>query len=596
MHSWFDLLRSGILRDLPDDPVSGLRSGNKKVNWKLLTPYLKRHWKKGIVGAVAILLMALLAFPAPMITRFLVDKVILGKHLEWLLWAVLGLAGVKGLSALSGMVEQYVFSRFQLDVSVDMQETLLGHTLQLPKTFFDDKEVGYLMSRVVSDVQGLTWFFSQTVVYIFTNIIRFIGGIVFLFVLEWRLALVTLIVLPLLVIAVRAFSKRMRILSHHSMEQHANVYSRFQETLSSIPLIKAFVSEEQESQRVISQVKTAQRISLEQTVIGSIANSVFNLIPDIAKAVVLVAGAYWVIKGEWTLGSLLAFLSYLGFVYGPALLLAGINLELQNALASLDRVSALMEVVPENTGGDMRQVGHLKGAVQFEHVSFSYDNQEKILEDISFRVEPGENIAIVGSSGVGKTTLISLLLRFYKPLTGEIFYDGIPAQDYELNSLRQRIGYVSQSTLLMAGTVRENLCYSNVEATDAEIERAVKVAGIHEFIMSLPEKYDSMVGEKGVNLSEGQKQRLSIARALIKDPDILIMDEPTSALDSLVEHSIFEALPEEVHGKTLFIAAHRLSTIQNADRILILKDRHLDGLGTHDELLVNNEYYRSLYS
>lgn len=594
MQFWLVLLKSGFSRRLPDDPISGKPAGTKKVNLTLLKPYLKRHWKKASIGVVAIIVTTLLAFPIPMINRYLVDKVILGKQLDMLLWTVLALATAKGLSILAGMAEQYIFTRLQMDVSIDMQDSLLSHTLQLPKSFFDDKEVGYLMSRIISDVNGLNWFFSQNMVYIFTNILRFLGGVVFLFILEWRLALVTLVAIPFLVVIVSFFSKRIHTLSHFSMEQHARVSSRFQETLSSIPLIKAFVSEEKESQRVINEIRSAQQITLEQTVLGSVAGSLINLMPDISKAVILVAGAYLIIQNDWTLGSLLAFQSYIGYVFGPALALASTNLQLQNALASLERVSALMEVVPEEVSGSGRQVDHLQGRVTFEKVTFSYDQQESILEDISFSIQPGEKIAIVGSSGVGKTTLISLLLRFYKPSSGQILYDGIPAGEYALDSLRQRIGYISQSALLMASTIRENIAYGNSGASDAEIERAARVAGIYDFIASLPQKFDTPVGEKGVNLSEGQKQRIAIARALLKEPDILIMDEPTASLDAVVERSIFDALPEAVTGKTLFIAAHRLSTIQRADRILLLKDKHLAALGTHVELSQADPYYRSL--
>ncbi|HQP09137.1 MAG TPA: ABC transporter ATP-binding protein [Anaerolineaceae bacterium] len=594
MQFWFDLLKSGFSRRLPEDPVSGKLAGTKKVNLTLLKPYLKRHWKKASIGVAAIILTTLLAFPIPMINRYLVDEVILGKRLDMLLWTVLALAAAKGLSVLAGMAEQFLFTRLQMDVSLDMQDSLLSHTLQLPKSFFDDKEVGYLMSRIVSDVNGLNWFFSQNMVYIFTNILRFIGGVVFLFILEWRLALVTLFAIPFLVIIVNAFSKKIHTLSHYSMEQHARVSSRFQETLSSIPLIKAFVSEEKESQRVINEIRSAQQITLEQTVLGSVAGSLINLMPDISKAVILVAGAYLIIQNDWTLGSLLAFQSYIGYVFGPALALASTNLQLQNALASLERVSALMEVVPEEVSGSGRQVDHLQGRVAFEHVTFNYGQNENVLEDITFTIQPGEKVAIVGSSGVGKTTLISLLLRFYKPLSGQVLYDGIPAEDFALDSLRQRIGYISQSTLLIASTIRENICYGNPGASEAEIERAARVAGIYDFINSLPDKFGSHVGEKGVNLSEGQKQRIAIARALLKEPDILIMDEPTASLDTVVEKSIFDALPAEIEGKTLFIAAHRLSTIQRADRILLLKDKHLAAGGTHAELSQADPYYRSL--
>jgi len=593
MNFWIDLFKSGIKRTAPEDPVSGEVSKGGFSNLKYLKPYLSRHWQKLLLGTVIVLVSTGLAFPGPLINRFLIDNVILARRMDLLAWTVLALVGLKLLSYGVGMAQSLVFTRLQMDVSLDLQQNLLEHTLSLPKVFFDNKETGYLMSRVSSDAQGLTWFFSQSTVHILSNIIRFIGGVVFLFVLEWRLALVTLLVLPFLVIIVRAFSRRMRILGQNAMEKRARVNSRFQETLSSIPLIKAFTSERRESQRVVDQIAESQTLSMEQTVVGSVIGTFFSLVPDIARGVVLVAGAYLIIKGDWTLGSLLAFQSYMGYVFGPAMSLAHVNLEMQNALASLDRVAALIRTTPETDGGGS-PVGHLAGAVSFKDVAFSYNDNVNVLEDISFEIKPGEHIAVVGSSGVGKTTLLNLLLRFYKPVKGEILFDGKPADAYELKSLRQRIGVVSQANLLLAGTLRENLCYGNPDATEAEMLHAARVAGIADYILALPQQFDSVVGENGVNLSEGQKQRLSIARALIKDPDILIMDEPTAALDSLVEHSIFDALPREVKNKTLLIAAHRLSTIKRADKVLVLKDKHLIGFGTHADLAAVDPYYHML--
>jgi ABC-type multidrug transport system fused ATPase/permease subunit len=316
--------------------------------------------------------------------------------------------------------------------------------------------------------------------------------------------------------------------------------------------------------------------------------------PGAAKLIVLAVGAYWVIQGYWSLGSLLAFIAYLAYVFGPAQFLASANLQLQDARAALERVSALYEIVPEENVETGKTIERLSGEIEFKKVSFSYDEREPVLQDISFHISPGERVAIVGPSGVGKTTLLSLILSFYRPNVGEIYFDDRPAADYEVGSLRRRIGYVSQTTLLLSGTIMENLRYGNPDASGDEVERAARVAGIHEFIENLPESYDAEIGEMGVNLSEGQKQRLALARALIKDPDILILDEPTSALDSQTEKSIFQSLPSHIKGKTLFVVAHRLSTIMDSDRIFLLDENRLIAIGTHQSLLETNDYYRSL--
>ena len=595
MKTWFKYLKQGLSSTLPEDKISSAKNSGRLIpNLKNLYPYFKRHWRKGFIGFFLILLASLCGFPPPLIMRYLVDDVIMGRQTGLLAAAILLLAGFLVAEKLARMLQEFYFARFEQRITLDIHQDLIARVLRFPKKFFDDNQTGYLMSRLSEDVDGIRWFFSNTIVYVLSNIIRFIGGLCFLFYLEWRLSLIVLILLPGLMWCIRRLSGSLFKLSHKSMEQKAALSGRLQESLSEAALIKAYSSEEQTLKRLLDGWKNIFQTSLQQTAVSSLANLVVDSTPGLARILVLAVGAFWIISGQWTLGSLLAFQAFLSYVFGPAQILASANLQFQKAIAALGRVSVLFEIVPEENMGTGKKVDQLIGDVEFKNVSFSYNGSEPVLQNFCFKVHPGERVAIAGPSGVGKTTLLSLILRFYRPTAGEILFDGQPASDYEVRSLRQRIGYVSQRPRMLAGSIIDNLRYGNPDASEAEVAGAARVAGIHDFIESLPAGYQSEIGEKGARLSEGQKQRLSIARALIKDPDILILDEPTAALDSDTEKSLFDRLPELIRRKTLFIVTHRLSTIGECDRVLLLNENRLVDSGTHQSLMTTNAYYRRM--
>lgn len=582
MRSWLKYLKQGLSRKLPDNRLGG-QPGKRgfRANIQNILPYLKKYWRRGVLGLLLVVITALLAFPVPMITRYLVDEVILSRHLESLPGTLIVLIGILVAEKVLRVLEVFYFTRLEQRITLELQNDLISRVLRWPKTFFDDHQTGYLMSRLSEDVDGIRALFSGSMVQIAGNIIRFVGGIGFLVYLEWRMSLIVLILLPGLGYIVNYFSGKIHILSHQRMEQKGKALSHFQESVSESTLIKSFASEDRTRNRLMAQLKRVFQISMEQTSVNALAEVVINSMPGMARLVVLAVGAVWIINGQWTLGSLLAYQAYIAYVFGPAQFLASTNLQLQEARAALERVNDLFDIVPEDNLGTGKKVERLKGGIEFRNVTFAYNGAEPVLKNISMQVRPGEKIAIVGPSGVGKTSLLSLMLGFYRPVIGQVFFDGWPADQYEIGTLRRRIGYVAQQPRLLAGSIMENLQYGNPDITVEKLRQIAEIAGLDDFIAQLPDGYDTQIGENGVNLSEGQKQRMSIARALAKDPDIIVFDEPTAALDGDAEGSLFEALPQMIRQKTMFVVTHRPSIIKHMERVFMLSENRLIEVGGH---------------
>ncbi|MFH1729984.1 MAG: ABC transporter ATP-binding protein [Pseudomonadota bacterium] len=596
-NEWLKLLKQALKAELPEDSIpKGKSYGKLKESLAYIFPSVFKYWKLGAIAYTLLFINSMLAFPMPLISRYLIDDVIMKKQLVLLL-PVLGLmASIMIITQTSSKLNMFYNTRFDQKVMLDLQTKLLQRILSLPKSFFDKIQQGYLMSRLTGDLGSIKWFFSSTVVQIFVHIIKFFGGVGFLVYLEWRIAVPVILFLPISVFVTRFFAKRTYIMSHRNSERHARYQGVFQELLSSIPLIKAFASEQRSITKICDEIKQNNRLANEQLMLNSLSGTLQTFVPKLAEYFVLGFGAYWVITDHWTLGSLIAFRSYLGYVYGPVNFLSSSINQYQSAKAALNRTVALFETIPEPNTEVGLKIDKLEGDLEFKDVSFSYDPPKTILNNISIKINKGENWAIIGESGVGKTTFISLIMQLYRPTKGHIIFDNKNVLEYNVRSLRNRIGYVAQSTTLLTGSVTENLRYGNLEASMSEIIKAAKIAGIHEFIESLPEKYETKIQEKGKNLSEGQKQRISLARALVKNPDILILDEPTSALDNITEKSIYNSLPNAVRYKTTLTIAHRVSTIKDSDQIIMLRKGKTPLIGKHSYLIENESDYIEFFN
>lgn len=556
--------------------------------------YLKPYKAKGIQAAVCMGLSVLLRLPQPLILMFLIDDVFVARNWQMLNVLCIALLLFYIFGAFINFLQAYLLQSFRQKVMFDIQLDLFRHIESLPLSFFHNKETGYLVSRIRSDTSAAQGLLADTIINFTRDTLTFVVSLAILLLIHWKLTLISIAILPFFAYSLVSFSRKLRGMSKDVQESYANASKTMQESFSGIFIVKSFLMEIHEAQKFVRNLKELIRGRLKRNLFGASSGIAAGLIVGIAGLVVIWYGGSEIMRGHLTLGQFVAFNSFIGYLFGPTRRLVTLNVGIQTSLAAIDRIFELKDL----EGEELKVKGikkKIEGKVSFRNVTLSYDEKEPILSNVNFSVNPGEVIAIVGKSGVGKTTLVNLIPRFYEVKVGEIMIDGINVRDFDLQFLRQNISIVPQGAFLFSASVKDNIRFGKADAPDDEIIQAAKLAHAHEFISKLPYGYDTQIGERGVKISGGERQRLAIARAILKNPKILIFDEAMSELDLESEKLIQDALLKLSKNRTIFIIAHRLSTILNADRILVLANGSVVGDGTHNELYKDCEAYRKLY-
>jgi ABC-type multidrug transport system fused ATPase/permease subunit len=578
--------------------------------WSLLKPYRSSL----VIILAAMLLQTAMSVAAPWPLKVILDNVVGERKLPpWLddflrrfmasggkmqIAAAAAIATI--LIALLGAAASYLANYYTTSVGQwvanDLRLRTYHHLQQLSLNYYNTHEMGTLLSTITADVQTIQNFASSSTLGILVDMFTIVAMLVIMFWLNWDFTMIAVGVTPFMLLMVSRFKKAVKKATREVRKQQSNVVAVVQQGLESMRVVKAFGRQDLEQEELSDVSKATVEAALKARRVKALLSPIVTVTVSLCTAFVLWRSSSLILKGTMTTGALTVFLSYLSKFFKPVQDLATMTNTIAQTAVGVERVRAILEandVIEER--GDAREPQPLKGEIKFENVAFAYNKDAPVLTDVNFQIQAGQMVGVVGPTGGGKSTIVSLIPRFYDPSAGKVSIDGVDIRDYKLPGLRNQIAYVLQETVLFRGTVAENIAYGRGSATRDEIVKAAKLANADEFIAKMPQGYDTMVGDRGDTLSGGQRQRIGIARALIRNNPILILDEPTAALDTESEQLVMEALERLMKGRTVITIAHRLSTIRNSDKIVVLKGGVVAEEGTHDELMAKSGVYAELY-
>ena len=532
-----------------------------------ILPYASEHWRKGLLGSIFMVFYSLLALPSPFMLKIIVDKILVEKNQNLLGLILISLIGVQVARTILAILTDFHFSVYGQEVLTHLKKELFYRILRLPLSFFDKNQTGYILSRI-GEVDGLAFFFSSALIRILIGFFEFIFCLGMLIILNWRLSLLSLAILPFFFFAARRYSKNIKNIAFQSFEKGAGISWKIQDSLSAIDVIKSFVAEDRETDKLKRYFDENKFLNIRRNLLITCSTEWISLIGALAGLVILWVSGQEIIHGSFTLGGYLAFSAYLARLYGPTQTFANLGVMLLPSSVALNRINWLMSLDSEEDTCDNKiDIKGIKRCIEFQNICFSYDKSQ-VLSDISFKITIGERVEFRGPNGAGKSTVIKLLMGLYTTELGTILIDDCDINGISLSSLRSRISIVSQNTFLFNDTIKNNILYSQPEATSEGLEEAVRLAGAHEFIANLERGLDSEIGERGIRLSGGERQKISIARALIKDADVIIFDEATAHLDPESEKGIWALIKSRFQNKICIIITQKATYFSEMNKVI----------------------------